>query len=202
MLILGLLFLNILFSISTWERCFTYLTLGYVLFFTMCKPWLNSILCCTCTIDSSMASSFLLHPCSLSPLSLVIFMSLPRCLLWTYPLKPPLFQPGLRVVCYLSLPWLLSPLVTLQVLSQLHPLSCFYLLLHLTFIISQYLPSCLSCTCILKPSLSYFSLRVWFCLSRPWLFPLPCRFANLALALSFVVLMLLFFSSSFNNLRE
>jgi hypothetical protein len=123
-----------------------------------CKPWLNSILCCTCTIGSSMSSSFLLHPCPFSPLTLVIFMTLPRCWLWTYPLKPPLFQPSLRVVCYLSLPWLLSPLVALQVLSQPHPLSCFYLLLHLTFIISQYLPSCLSCTCILN-LLSPISVR-------------------------------------------
>jgi hypothetical protein len=108
--------------ISIWEWCFTYLTLGHILFFTACKPCLNSILCCTCTLGSSMPLSFLLHPCLLSPLTLTIFMSLPRCLLWTYPLKPPLFQPSSRVLFYLSLPWLLSPFVTLQVLSQLHPL--------------------------------------------------------------------------------
>jgi hypothetical protein len=133
---------------------------------------------------------FSLTPLTLSPL-LVVFMSLPRCSLWTYPLKPSLFQPSLRVVCYLPLPWLLSHFVTFQVLSQPHPLSCFYLLLPLTLVMSRYSPWCLSCTCILKPSLSHFSLRVWFYLSRPWLFPLPCRFTNLASALSFVVLMLL-----------
>ena len=92
--------------ISIWEWCFTYLTLGHILFFTACKPCLNSILCCTCTLGSSMPLSLLLHHCLLSPLTHAIFMSLPRCLLWTYPLKPPLFQPSSRVLFYLSRSWL------------------------------------------------------------------------------------------------
>jgi hypothetical protein len=80
----------------------------------VCKPWLNSIPCCTCTTCSSMPSSFLLHPCLLSPLALVIFMSLPKCLLWTYPLKAsPFFQPNLGS-CELPI----SPLISFHYLSS------------------------------------------------------------------------------------
>jgi hypothetical protein len=43
---------------------------------------------------------------------------LPKCLPWTYPLKAsPFFQPSLRVMSYISLPWFFSLLVILQVLS-------------------------------------------------------------------------------------
>jgi hypothetical protein len=63
---------NPLFSISMWERCFTYLTLGYILFFTACKLRRNSILCCTHTTSSPMSSSFLSYSCLLSPLTLAI----------------------------------------------------------------------------------------------------------------------------------
>jgi hypothetical protein len=66
---------NLQSPISMWEWCFTYLTLGYILFFTTCKLGCNSILCCTYTTDSSMPSSFLLYPWLLSSLTLAIFMS-------------------------------------------------------------------------------------------------------------------------------
>jgi hypothetical protein len=66
---------NPLFSISIRELCFTYLTLDYILFFTTCRPRLNSIRYCICTTCSSMPLSFLLHPSPLSPLALAIFMS-------------------------------------------------------------------------------------------------------------------------------
>jgi hypothetical protein len=177
--------------IPIWERCFTYLTLGNILFFTTCKPWRNSILCGTYTTGSSMPLSSLLHTCPLSPLTLATFMSLPKWLLWTYSLKASSFPTQFKSGELPISPLIASPFVALQVLSQSHPLSCFYQLLPLTLVISRYLPWCLSCTYISKPSLSHFSSRVWFYLFRHWLFPLPCRFANLASALSFVVLMLL-----------
>jgi hypothetical protein len=54
---LCLLSKNLQSPILIWERCFTYLTLGYILFFTACKLGRNSILCCTHTTGSSISSS-------------------------------------------------------------------------------------------------------------------------------------------------
>jgi hypothetical protein len=66
---------NLQSPILIWERCFTYLTLGYILFFTTCKLERDSILGCTHTTGTLMPSSFLSYPCPLSPLTLAIFMS-------------------------------------------------------------------------------------------------------------------------------
>jgi hypothetical protein len=154
-----------------------------------------------------MPSSFLLHPCPLSDLALAIFISLPKCLLWTYPLKatsfPTQFESGELPIS----PLIASRFVALQALSLPHPLPCFYLLLPLTLVISRYLPRCLSCTCILKASLSYFSSRMWFYISRPWLFSPPlslCKscFSSILCCVHALVPYVLFFSLSFNNLRE
>jgi len=99
---------NLQSPIPIWERCFTYLTLGNILFFTACKPWHNSILCCNYATGSPMPSSFLSYPCLLSLWPLSYRCLLPKCLPWTYPLKAfPFFRPSLRVVSYLSLPWFL-----------------------------------------------------------------------------------------------
>jgi hypothetical protein len=63
---------NLQSPIPIWERCFTYLILDNILFFTTCKPWHTSILCCTYTTGSFVPSSFPLCRCLLSPLTLVI----------------------------------------------------------------------------------------------------------------------------------
>jgi hypothetical protein len=69
--------------------------------FFICRSCLNSILYGTYILCSYAHLPPLLHSCMLSPLSLVISIHLHSCLLWTYPLKPPLFNPCLRIMPHL-----------------------------------------------------------------------------------------------------
>jgi hypothetical protein len=129
---LCLLFKNLLSSTSIWEWQFTYLALKCILFFSTCRSCLNSILCGTYILGSYAHLPPLLHSGLVSPLTLVISIPLPSCLLWTYPLKPPLFHPCSRIMPHLIqriMPHLIHHLLlpffdTLQVLSKIHPLLC------------------------------------------------------------------------------
>ena len=82
--------------------------LSFILCCTRTLGSLNFILYCTRTLGSPALSPLPLRPCLLSPLTLVIYVSSPKCLPWNYPLKAsPSFQPSLRVASYPSLPWFL-----------------------------------------------------------------------------------------------
>jgi hypothetical protein len=107
------------------------------------------------------------------------------------PFRASSFQPSSRVVFYVSIPWLLSPFVALQVLSQLHPfVVC---LSAITFNPCHLLIFTLML--ILYLHFKAFSLPLQFesvVLPIPsMVVPLLCRFASLASTTSFVVLMLL-----------
>jgi hypothetical protein len=76
---------------------------------------------------------FTSSPTSLSVITfktLVISMPLSSCLIWTYPLKPPLLHPGLRIMSHLLYHWLLTFLDALQVLSK-YILCCVFVCYHL-----------------------------------------------------------------------
>jgi hypothetical protein len=78
-----------------------------------------------------MPSPFPLYSCLLSPLTLAIFMFLPKCLPWTYPLKAsPLFWESLRVASYLSLPWFLFTSCRLTSFALIPSLVVFFIYYH------------------------------------------------------------------------
>jgi hypothetical protein len=76
-------------------------------------------------------------------------------LTWNLPFKSLLFPTRFESGELSISPLIALPFVALQVLSQPHPLSCYYLLLPLSQVISRYLPCFSSCTFLLKPSLPF-----------------------------------------------
>jgi hypothetical protein len=137
---------------------------GCNLIFATRQPGLSFILYCTRTLGSTALSPLPLHPCLLSPLTLVIYVSLPKCLPWTYPLKAsPFFVPSLRVASYLSPPWFLFPPCRLT--SFVHPLLCLFAIIILLSSIDPALILIFN-SCSLKissppPQLESGNLPIW-----------------------------------------
>jgi hypothetical protein len=180
---------NPLFSTSIRELCFTYLTLDYILFFTACRPRLNSIRYCTCTTCSSMPLSFLSHPCLLSPLALAIFMSSTWMLTLNLSFKSLPFLSTQFESCKLPI----SPLISFSSLLPykfcLNSILCYvficyhhYLVIHRSCL-DTYLYSCSSKISSLPPQ---FESGNWHILPLDAHFPFP--FAGTVLTPSFMVL--------------
>jgi hypothetical protein len=85
---------------------------------------------------------------------------------WIYPFKAfPFFQPSLRAVSYLPLPWFLFPPCHLTSFVLIPSFVVFLFAITITLVIPRSLPWCLSYAYLFKYHLSHLDLRMVFYLS-------------------------------------
>jgi hypothetical protein len=102
---------------------------------------------------------------------------LPKFLHWTYPLKAsPLFQPSLRAVSYLSLPWFLFTPCRLTSFVLIPSFAVFLFAITITLSSIDLALTLIFIPDLLKKSpLFHLNLRVAIYLSGPWTYPLLFR---------------------------